>query len=143
MRFLISVFVTLFLISCTATGPTYSEKTTGSPAVEPEPGKALVYVYRVNQYKGSGVASPFFDNGEEVGSLNVDGYITLQVDPGPHQFRTDTLAVDEPLTIDVAEGKTYYLEIFVEGLWRMVFNTVLVPEEKALIKIQNMHYQGN
>ena len=99
-------------------------------------------MYRVKQYKGSGVASPFFDNGQEVGSLNAGGYITLQVEPGAHQFRTDVLAVDEPLTLEIVEGNTYYLEIFVEGLWRMVFNTVLVPKEQAVIKLQEMRYQG-
>mgnify|MGYP001794366032 CR=1 FL=1 len=138
MRFILSVFVFLILAGCTATGPTYSEKISGAPELKPEPGKALIYVYRLDQIRGSGLSSPFLDNGKQVGALNRGGYITFQTDPGKHEFRTDVYVVDEPLELDVAEGKTYYLKIFTQGVWRMVFNTVLVPEDEALIELREM-----
>lgn len=143
MRTILSILAFLFLVSCTATGPTFTEKSTGSAALEPEPGKALVYVYRVSNYVGSGLSAPVLDNGKQVGSLNVGGYIVLQVDPGFHEFRTDLYVVDEPTTMEVEEGNTYYLRVFVEGFWRVVFNMQRVPEDEALSELREMRYQGN
>ena len=142
MRSILSVLAFVILAGCTATGPTFSEQSSATPDLKPEPGKALVYVYRLDQFRGSGVTSPFLDNGQQVGSLNRGGYITFQTDPGMHEFRTDVIAVDEPLTLDVVEGQTYYLKIFTQGVWRMVFNTVLVPKEEAIIDLREMRYQG-
>ena len=140
MRFVFSVLAVLILVGCTATGPKFSDHNAG---LKPEPGKALVYVYRLDQFRGGGVTSPFLDNGKQVGILNAGGYITFQTDPGEHEFRTDVHVVDEAMLLDVVEGQTYYLKIFTQGVWRMVFNTVLVPEEKAVIELKEMRYQGD
>ncbi|MAL79548.1 MAG: hypothetical protein CMN55_10630 [Sneathiella sp.] len=140
MRFVFSVLAVLILVGCTATGPKFSDHNAG---LKPEPGKALVYVYRLDQFRGVGVTSPFLDNGKQVGILNAGGYITFQTDPGEHEFRTDVHVVDEAMLLDVVEGQTYYLKIFTQGVWRMVFNTVLVPEEKAVIELKEMRYQGD
>lgn len=143
MRIVLSLIAFLFLTSCAATGPTYSEQNSGGPELKPEPGKALVYVYRVSNYVGSGLSAPVLDNGKQVGSLNIGGYITLQVDPGFHEFRTDLYVVDEPTTIQIMEGETYYLKVFVEGFWRVVFQMQRVPEAEALPELSEMRYQGD
>ncbi|MCC3305925.1 DUF2846 domain-containing protein [Sneathiella sp. HT1-7] len=141
MRFLISVFAFLFLVSCTATGPKFSEH---NAVLKPEPGKGLVYVYRVShQFKGTGGTTPFLIDGEQVGELHTGGYIALQVEPGPHQFRTELFNVDQAFELEIVEGKTYYMKIFQEGFWRLVYYTILVPENQALSDIQEMRYQGN
>ena len=115
MRALLTIFAFVFITSCTATGPTFSEKSASAPALRPEPGKALVFVYRASQFRGSGLPSPFLDNGKQVGTLNPGGYITHHVEPGLHEFRTDVYVVDEPLSLTTSEGKTYYLKVYVEG----------------------------
>ncbi|MDF2367822.1 DUF2846 domain-containing protein [Sneathiella sp.] len=140
MRFLISAFAFLILVGCTATGPKFSELNAG---LKPEPGKALVYVYRIStQMKGSGGTTPFVAGGQLVGELHTGGYLTHQMEPGIHKFHTDGMYVDQEFLLEVVEGETYYLKVFQEGFYLLTYYTVLVPEKQALSEIQEMRYEG-
>tara|TARA_R110002072_G_scaffold202720_1_gene360709 strand:+ start:441 stop:866 length:426 start_codon:yes stop_codon:yes gene_type:complete len=141
MRFVFSILAFLILVGCTATGPKFSDHNAG---LKPEPGKALVYVYRVStQLKGSGGTTPFVIGGRPVGELHTGGYLTAQVEPGTHKFHTDGMYIDREYLLEVIEGKTYYLKVFHEGGYLLTYYTVLVPEQKALSELKEMRYQGD
>lgn len=140
MRFMLSVLALLILAGCTATGPKFSEYNAG---LKPEPGKALIYVYRVStQMKGSGGTTPIVAGGQLIGELHTGGYLTHQMEPGMHQFHTDGMYIDQEFLLEVVEGKTYYLKVFQEGGYLLTYYTVLVPEQKALSELQDMRYEG-
>ena len=141
MRFILSALAFLILASCTASGPKFSDYNAG---LKPEPGKALVYVYRVStQMKGSGGATPIVAGGQLIGELHTGGYLTHQMEPGIHKFHTDGMHIDQEFLLEVVEGKTYYLKVFQEGFYLLTYYTVLVPEQTALSEIQDMRYEGN
>ncbi|MAZ02399.1 MAG: hypothetical protein CMN56_04610 [Sneathiella sp.] len=139
MRLILSVLAFLVLVGCTsASGPKFSEHNAG---LKPEPGKALIYDYRVGtQVKGSGGTTPFVAGGQLIGELHTGGYLTHQMEPGTHQFHTDGMYVDREFLLEVVEGETYYFKVFQEGRYLLTYYTVLVPEQKALSELQDMRY---
>ncbi len=141
MRIVLSLIAFLVLAGCaSASGPKFSEYNAG---LKPEPGKALVYVYRVStQLKGSGGTTPFVAGGQLIGELHTGGYLTHQMEPGTHKFHTDGMYIDQEFILEVVEGKTYYLKVFQEGTYLLTYYTVFVPEQKALSEIQDMRYEG-
>ena len=140
MRFLVSVFAFLFLVSCTATGPLYTER---NNIKAPSPGKALVYVYRIDTIIGSGVSAHLIDNGVDVGAVNVGGYIVYEAMPGNHKLFTKTTGIDKPTDIEMVAGQIYYLRIDYEpGTWTGTFTVKLFLEDQALPELRLTRYQG-
>lgn len=140
MRVILSIVGILFLVGCSATGILYTEKNNASVALD---GKSRIYVYRINQLKGSGAATPLLDNGQLVGSINVGGYISYLTEPGSHELLTKTLGIDKLFTVNIDAGKTYYFRIdYNPGTWTGTFTVNAMLENVALPEIQLTHYQG-
>ena len=139
MRFISVVLAFILLVGCAASGTKFSE-TADNLAVSPD--KSRVYVYRENAYKGSGLTTPILDNGAKVGDLNVGGYITFETEPGIHEIRTDTYVVDEPVTVEMQAGATYYVRISQKGFWRFVFISSEMSQLDALPALAEMRNQG-
>lgn len=141
MRVIFSVFAVLILIGCTsASGPLYTEK---DYSRTPAPGKALVYVYRVDTFIAATVTADFLDNGKNVGALNVGGYITYEADPGEHELLTETSRIDKIVNLSMDAGKTYYIRLdYDPGVWTGTFLIRNIPENEALPQIRPTRYQG-
>jgi len=108
MRALILCLVSLFLVSCAATGPKFSE----IPAASVSPEKSRVYVYRQNVSYLSGLVTPIFDNGSKMGELNIGGYITYETDPGEHTISTNAnLFGNKDASALMKAGETYYFMV--------------------------------
>jgi Protein of unknown function (DUF2846) len=54
-------------------------------AFAPSTGKAAIYVYRKNGFRGSGGTFPVTVDGELVGNIVNGTYYWLEVDPGEHE----------------------------------------------------------
>jgi len=122
-----------------AKGPLFTE------LGEPRPvraGTGRIYFYRLLQFEASALDAKILDNDVLVGQLRVGGYLTYDLEPGLHKIHTDTIAVDEPDTLDVKEGWTYYVRIRQEGFWRSVLYSEQMNTEDALYDLQKMRYQG-
>lgn len=141
MRLVLTVIALLYLVGCSATGPLYTER---NNLQEPAPGKALVYVYRIDTIIGSGVSAHLIDNGKDVGTVNVGGYFTYEAEPGDHLLFTETTGIDDPSDIKMVAGQTYYLRIDYEpATWTGTFTIKLLLEDKALPELRLTRYQGS
>lgn len=141
MRLLVSVLAFVVLVGCTsASGPLYAEK---DNLREPAPGKALVYVYRVDTFIAATVTADILDNGKNVGAVNVGGYIVFGADPGEHALLTETSRIDKTVYLSVEAGKTYYIRLdYDAGMWTGTFLIRNIPEDEALPQLRATRYQG-
>ncbi|MFC4270217.1 DUF2846 domain-containing protein [Sneathiella chungangensis] len=140
MRIVLSLIAFLVLVGCSASGPLYTERNNINT---PAPGKALVYVYRIDTIIGSGVSAHLLDDGKDVGAVNVGGYFVYEADPGVHTLFTETTGIDEPTKIEMVAGQTYYLRIDYEpGTWTGTFTVKLLLEDQALPELKLTRYQG-
>ncbi|MDC9723997.1 MAG: DUF2846 domain-containing protein [Urechidicola sp.] len=105
---------------------------------EVEEGKGLVIFYRSKKFSGSAIKFTVKDNRGEYGQLTNGSIIYITVEPGSNTFWSQVISSDS-ITIDVEEGKTYY----VKGTTKMgavagrpKFN--LVDEKKALKEIKKL-----
>jgi len=141
MRIILSLISFLILVGCTsASGPLFTESHSKQA---PAPGKALVYVYRVDTFIAATVTADFLDNGKNVGAVNVGGYISYETDPGPHELLTETSRIDKAVYLSMEAGKTYYLRLdYDPGMWTGTFLIRNIPENEALPQLQATRYQG-
>lgn len=78
------------------------------PSTPPE-GQALIYFYWPAIFLGSHYGPKVLDNNLCVFNLGNGKYIQYFLNPGRHEFRTDTIAIDEPLTFEIKQGEVYFL----------------------------------
>ncbi|MEH6547578.1 MAG: DUF2846 domain-containing protein [Sneathiella sp.] len=142
MRFVFVCLTLVMLVGCAASGPLFSEKTKIPLAAD---GKSTVYVYRLDEVlgTGSGIQTPFFDNGAKMGTLSIGGYVSYVAEPGYHELLTETYIIDKLKQMEMQAGQTYYLRIdFEGGVWTGTFSITIVPEAEALPQISGNRYQG-
>ncbi|MCR9213091.1 MAG: DUF2846 domain-containing protein [Proteobacteria bacterium] len=139
MRYFFVAFLLMFLSACAAGGPLYTE---GAHSAQVDPDKSRVFMYRVKQFKLSGVIATILDNGEDIGSITNGGYITYLADPGTHYIHSSTTARDEPLTMEFEAGKTYYIRMkVIGGVWNIGLEATPMLERDALPEISQTRYQ--
>lgn len=108
----------------------------------PPEGGAIVYFYRPAR-RGGWISSPkVLDNGLYVFNLANDKYIEYVVNPGKHEFRTDTLNIDEPLTFKIEQGETHFLRLDLKpGGWKSTWMFSRPDPKQVLQEIQNCDEQ--
>ena len=79
-----------------------------NPSTPPE-GRVIVYFYRPAEFVAGGVAPKVFDNNNYVFALANGKYVEYVTNPGRHEFKTDTISIDEPLTFEIKQGEVYFL----------------------------------
>lgn len=106
--FLILLIVALALAGCAAaTGPLFQQ------ASSPEPGKALIYIYRPNSFVLSARTAYLHVNAKKVADLSTEGYTKILLEPGTYKLRQtwpfDLVGFrDLELPLVVEASKTYY-----------------------------------
>jgi hypothetical protein len=87
-------------------GPKYETMT-----LEPEQGKGLVVIYRRASVIGDGVRSRVWLNGNDIGKLPIESFITIDVEPGPFDLTIGPkLHESFPSTkVDAHADKVYYI----------------------------------
>ena len=141
MNKLFLVFLVLLISACSATGPLYTEVESRAAAQE---GKIIVYVYRIKQLLGSAASAHIIDNNQDMGVVNVGGYIKYIANSGFHTIHTDTTYFDEPLKLEMKEGEKYFLRVDYEIIssFQSIFKVVNLSKESAQAEIEGTHYQG-
>jgi len=100
------VVILLFLNACVAT--------TGSQFSEPiyaHEDEAVVYFYRPKEWVAGGLSPTVLDNGLIVSKLSNGGYFRYNVNPGKHQFFTDSMYIDKPLILEVKQGENHFVRL--------------------------------
>ena len=108
----------------------------------PLEGEAIVYFYRPSERFGGVVTPTILDNDLYVINLDNGKYIEYVVNPGKHEFRTDTLNIDEPLTFKIEQGETHFLRLNLKrGTWQSTWMFSRPDPKQALKEIQNCNEQ--
>ena len=100
--------------------------------------EGLVVFYRTKRFKAGAIKFTVKDSRGEYGQLTNGSIIYVNVEPGSNTFWSQVISSDA-ITIDVEEGKIYYVEGTVKMgalAGRPKFN--LVEESKALKKIDEI-----
>jgi len=80
-------------------------------ASTPPEGRAIVYFYRPAEFVASMVAPKVFDNNNYVFALANGKYVEYVTNPGRHEFKTDTMNIDEPVSFAIKPDETHYLRL--------------------------------
>jgi len=106
------IILILFLVGCSATGPTFKPESTSNSA------NATVYVYRPFQYFNAGGWPKIYVNGKEKFSLKNNGYGVIRLKPGSYRIKAEgsmlfTNWYPEPASIKLSVGanKVYYIRV--------------------------------
>ena len=106
-------------------------------------GDAVVYFYRPKMFTGSGLNLQLLDNDEKISRISNGQFIRYVTKPGKHSFRTDTLAIDKALNINVEANNVYFLRTGLrQGLWAGTWYLSRVFEEEALTEMQECCKSG-
>ena len=129
------VITLIILTGCAATGNPFTS------APEAKEDKAIVVFYRPKQHQGSAVSIQLQDNDKDIGLLQNGQFIIYETEPGKHEFRTNTAAIDKAVTLEVEGGKTYYFATSIRvGFWvgswvlTRVFDDQAIEELKVCCK---------
>jgi hypothetical protein len=108
------------------------------PTPDPEPGKALVYIYRSGLLAGAVQAKAAID-GKWIGANLGNNYFFVQLASGEHHICSKA-ENNSILTIDVEAGKTYYVrqEISI-GTTKARNFAVLMDDEKGKKEMDKCH----
>jgi hypothetical protein len=100
--------------------------------------KALIYVLRPSMI-GNKVQSKLAVDGDWKGTNRGDNYFYFTLDPGAHYFCS--LAENRSvLKLDIAAGKTYYLQQHVRmGMMKARNKLAVMDEEEGKAKVANAH----
>jgi hypothetical protein len=108
------------------------------PTPDPEPGKALVYIYRSGVLAGAVQTKAAID-GKWIGANLGNNYFFVQLAPGEHHLCSKA-ENNSILTLDVEAGKTYYVrqEISI-GTTKARNFAVLMDDEKGKKEMAKCH----
>ena len=103
------LLLTLVLLICgCATTPKTAPPFNAST---PPEGAAIVYFYRPSEWVAGALAPKVFDNNQYVFALANGKYVEHVTIPGRHEFKTDTMNIDEPVAFEIKAGETYYIRL--------------------------------
>jgi hypothetical protein len=118
MKKLLQILSILLLTSCSAMGEKFEK------LIPPKNNKAVVYLYRAQIADRSLTLSPGIAlNHELVGSLPLDGFLRLEVEPGFNDLslrsRTHHWPIGGPtldLRVDAKSGEIYFVEFAIKRI---------------------------
>jgi len=128
IRFFVLLAVTCALPGCfSASGPRFADIEVGPPD------QAVVYFYRQKRFQASGATAMVTEDGKHLFRIKNGEFVRHLVEPGVHQFSTDTMHIDEGTELSVERGEVYFVEILIRtGAWVGRWVAVSRPEEEAL-----------
>jgi hypothetical protein len=104
-----ALVVVLMLLGGCATAPSGSKF---SGVAVPAADKAMLYVYRPNDYYAKAITFPLLLDNKKVADIGSAGFIKIPVAPGSHTLVTETASmIDDPITVAVKGGEIKFLRV--------------------------------
>lgn len=136
---ILMVLALLLLSGCAATGSQF----TGVEAAS-SPKIGVVYFYRPKAFVGGGVKVQLADNGEDIMRLQNGQFARYEVMPGKHEFRTDTMAIDKAVEVEIEAGKNYFIRAGIrQGAWTSTWFLTRVYEDEAVAELMTCCKSGS
>ena len=121
MKKLAITLLSMFLVSCMATGPAFN-------SLQPEQSDLVsLYILRQSAFAASAYCPPVTIDGEKIGCLKNGGYIRKYVSPGLHEVRFEKrfgeMGKEHFIKINGKPGETLFFEwaYDVDGVWSTGF----------------------
>jgi hypothetical protein len=133
---ILSFLILLFLVSCSAKGPAFSD----TPQVST---KALVYFYREPNFVGAVSSCLVGGNGNTYGDLYSGGYVWAYLEPGLNKITAKFGVYDFDFDVKLDAGRTYYIEC--GGYMKnnsFIFELKTVDASTGYQLIKDNKYQG-
>ncbi|SIS68054.1 DUF2846 domain-containing protein [Neptunomonas antarctica] len=102
-----------------------------------------VVVYRYKQFAGSADITEIIDNGEAKGSIANGGFIVYETEPGIHKMHTNTLGIDQPVTIDMSANQTYYFRADFRPSWIGFWRLSAIHSQQAASELPQTRAMSN
>jgi hypothetical protein len=111
--------------------------TTAQEAPQPSGEKARVNVYRYKQFAGKGLRPSIYCDDKDVARLQSGRYVTLELTPGTHTFRSNDK--QSQVELNLKPGQEYYLRIDIAtGFWKGHGRLTLVLPEQGEGELKKM-----
>jgi hypothetical protein len=106
---LLAAFACALVVAGCASAPSGDQfKTVATPA----DGKAIIYVYRPNEYVAKAITLPVLLDGKKIAEIGNTGFFKVPVEPGEHRIVTETGSmIDDPITLNVNSGDIKFLRL--------------------------------
>jgi hypothetical protein len=125
--------LSLFMASCAATGPKFTELSSSIPTLPPDTGR--IYIYRTT-FLGAAVQPEVKLNGEVIGKAVPEGFFYADRMSGDYEVLTST-EVDRRLSLTLNSGQVRYVRLDVSfGFFVGHVFPVLVEDEVGKKEIQ-------
>jgi len=135
MSIVLAALLTL-VAGCAGEALAPSDQDRAAKALQPPPGRALIYVFRPSQ-AGIGIHLPLIVGGKERGLLDDRTYFVLVTPPGKVRITIDEVS---PNSIEetVQAGEIRYVRVTL-GPWRLTFRgfPIDVSKDEALAGLAN------
>jgi hypothetical protein len=131
--FIISIFVTMLIVGCSASVPMASkEQDTAVKAFsQPETDKAGLYVFR-DTFVGQALKKSISIDGTVIGRTANKTFFFKEIAPGSHKLSTESEFGDNTITFTAEGGKNYFAEQFIKmGVFVGGAGLKMVTEEEG------------
>jgi len=99
--------------------------------------KVRINVYRYKQFAGKGLRPSIYCDDKDVARLQSGRYVTLELAPGTHTFRSNDK--QSQIELDLKPGQEYYLRIDIAaGFWKGHGRLTLVLPEQGAGELKQM-----
>jgi hypothetical protein len=112
------------------------------PTAPPDPGKALVVIYREKEYRGSLRGMYVTANDKRIGGVSNGTYFIHELAPGTHVFAVeDRLGKHPSRALTLEAGKRYYLRTELKmGVWDAQPYLTIVHDAEGQAAIKDLTY---
>jgi len=108
MKYLLSIILSVFLLSCVATGNKFDKIRLYSPDT------VTVYVLRQSMISGGFYCADIYEYGKHKGCLKNGGYLRFEASPGSVLFRSEYMTKNKYKTIEAKAGDVVFLEWYIQ-----------------------------
>ena len=137
LKSILILVISLFMISCAATGPKFTELSSSISILPPDTGR--IFIYRTS-FLGGAVQPEVELNGEVIGKAVPAGFFYADRKPGNYEVLTST-EVDRRLSLTLDSGQVRYVRLDVSfGFFVGHIFPVLVEDEVGKKEIQECRY---
>ena len=105
LRFIISLIAGALFSGCASLGPAYA------PTQASQPGKSMLYIYRLSHLVGSAYSPAVKLDNEPIGVLANGAYLPVEITSGQHKIEFDSIGLVAAIEFKIGSKAQYFLRL--------------------------------